>query len=106
MEKLEFALFLKTLDVEVGDLVVFGERAGPLTVHECNLVVDIDEIHKFVDWGNSYSGPKILSLACLSHIPNHGLCAPWKAGVSSYKKISKDRWPKEWVEFMAKQPKE
>ena len=103
MGKLEFALFAKALGVKKGDLVTYTGTAKPFSVHSCNLVIDIDQVHKWVDWGHETTGPKILELASFTRVnleSNNKSQAPtWKGGTKNWIKVDPVDYPKEWVEW-------
>lgn len=97
MEKLEFALWLKTLPFQKGDILAFASRNPPYSDYDLHIVVDIDEIHKFVDWGTLHSGPKVLRIA--TRHDKTGLSAAWAAGPKFFKKVPQDQWTQGWVDY-------
>ena len=92
MGKLEYALFLKTLPIKVGDLVTTQYQKAPFYPGTVYKVHSIDEIHKFVEFCHPTIGPKCLNLQRVD-----GTVVPWKGGARLYHKIEDADIPQEWI---------
>ena len=95
MGKLEYALFLRTMPIQKGDLVVscFNKNKRPYRVADIYQVIDIDELHRFVVWASPDVGPLCLNLrGCNS--THH----TFKGGAAMYVKIEEKDYPIAWKE--------
>ena len=99
MGKLEYAMFLKTLETKVGDLVISKYQMSPPRMAEIvHRVVSIDEVHRFVEFGGPGIGPKCFNLQSVK-----GGNIEWKGGAILYRKLDPKHYPPEWIEILEKE---
>lgn len=93
MGKLEYALYLRNLPLKKGMLVANRYVGNYKTYHTWQVykIVDILEIHRFVEYGDDGIGPKCL---VLEHFD--GTTLDWKGGGNQYKEAVFDLLPQQW----------
>jgi hypothetical protein len=95
MGKLEYALYLRNLPLKKGMLVVSKYLGDYQQYHTWQVykIVDILEIHRFVEYGDENVGPKCL---VLQHFDGQTL--EWKGGGNQYKEANYELLPQPWKE--------
>jgi ribosomal protein S17 len=91
MSKLEYALHIKNLDYQVGDLVApITIQHRPYSKWEVYKLISIDEVHRFVTF-TEQGGPHCLTLQTVT-----GTELPYKGGTRQYRRIFIWEVPEEW----------
>ena len=91
MSKLEYALFIRNMGINVGDFVVNKVSTRPFSVYQVFRVVGIDEIHRFVKYDNEVIGP-----LCLHLQSRYMTSPPFKGGGRQYTVVKPDDMPADW----------
>ena len=97
MGKIEYANHLRMLPYRKGDLVAFHTCPPPYDKWMVYQVVDIQEMHRMVEFSNEQVGPK-----CLYLMNFGGTRLPYLGGTKEYKKIAYWEIPAEWKPMMGK----
>jgi hypothetical protein len=93
MSKLEYAMYVKNLPFRPGDLLVAKNSFPPYHVQEIYKLVNIDEIHRFVQFCLPEVGP-----LCLEMEYFNGRTRSSRGGGSCYKKVEEWDIPRAWKE--------
>lgn len=87
---------MKKLEFGKGDFVVSKwTTTKPYRATAVFLVVDIDELHHYVEWAPPDVGPLALNLQSI--FPN---CKVIKGGANMYQKVSPEDVPAKWKEWI------
>jgi hypothetical protein len=90
LSKLEYGFFLRDLKIKKGDIVASKYTQKPYNKFVVFKVVEIDEVHLFVEFGPSTVGPICLNLTSING--SHA----FKGGASIYEKVEEADYPEEW----------
>lgn len=92
MSKLAYALYLRNLEIKVGDLVVSKYTAQPFSKYSIYRIESIDEIHRYVKFNAPHIGPD-----CLNLKGTNGNSSYFKAGANLYRKVLPEELPEGFV---------